>query len=58
MIKSHTIAIYSWYTGGTDTSDIKYWKKVAFSTVTKIALHSYIQYEESYQGQRKLKVKL
>jgi hypothetical protein len=37
---------------------VKYWKKVAFSIVTKIALHSYIQYEESYQGQRKLKAKL
>jgi len=31
---------------------------VAFSIVTKIALHSYIQYEESYQGQRKLKAKV
>jgi hypothetical protein len=37
---------------------IKYWKKVAFSIVTKTTPHSYIQYEESYQGQGKLKAKL
>jgi hypothetical protein len=57
--KPQIIATYSWNTRDTDISDmvlyaylddrkkIKYWKKVAFNIVTRMALNTYILYKEN-----------